>query len=405
MRKYLISLDKVTLIPYFEIVAKLFSFITVIILVSILSIEDYGHYSFTISLVMMLSVIMDGGINNLIFNYSLYDRLNKIALFFVVRNYLSFFSIMIFIVCIYFFNENLIINIIFYSITTYFISTIAFFKMIVRGQGNSSLDLLTIIIEPFFRFIILLIFWLLKVDLNIEIVFVLLLGVSFFSFLVVYRFVIPTYDIRSNTSKKEINFLNILNESIYYLLYYLALIFIMRSEIFYISNKLGIDSVAYYSSALNIYFAIQLFFRSLINSKMKKIMNENRTSKLNSIKRLCFIVTATVFIIIIFSQLIFSIIYPISYFEYNFLLQYIIIGLPFYVMTNMGIQYFNIKFQTQNNFLILSVTALLKLILFLSIEFDNLVHFAYSFIAFEIFLGVLYFIFVLNKLYRIKPNI
>ena len=71
MSKKNILLNKTLLIPSVEIIAKFISFFIVIILAHFLSPSEYGTFNYVASLVLIISVLMDGGINSFIFNKSL----------------------------------------------------------------------------------------------------------------------------------------------------------------------------------------------------------------------------------------------------------------------------------------------------------------------------------------------
>ena len=55
------------LVPFVELFSKALSFISVIIITSLVSVESFGAYYYIVSLVAWASVFMDGGISYYIF--------------------------------------------------------------------------------------------------------------------------------------------------------------------------------------------------------------------------------------------------------------------------------------------------------------------------------------------------
>ena len=85
-KKYAIT---TILIPAAEVFAKLIAFVNILLMIRVLSIDDYADYSYIVSIVLWASVVMDGGFSNLIFNESLRNQLQKINLYFSARFFLS----------------------------------------------------------------------------------------------------------------------------------------------------------------------------------------------------------------------------------------------------------------------------------------------------------------------------
>ena len=119
---------KITTIPIVELLGKGLAFITIIIMTHILSIYDMGNYSIIVTLVMIASVFMDGGINNKIYSSILQEERTKLPQYYMQKIIFSFITVVLVIIYSYL-NYDYWVEIVFLyfndilCITNYFIQT------------------------------------------------------------------------------------------------------------------------------------------------------------------------------------------------------------------------------------------------------------------------------------------
>ena len=76
-------------VPFIEVFSKGISFINILLLIQILKIDDFAIYSYILAIILWASVLMDGGITNLIYNKSLKKEIENINILFSARLVLS----------------------------------------------------------------------------------------------------------------------------------------------------------------------------------------------------------------------------------------------------------------------------------------------------------------------------
>ena len=386
---------KLPLIPLTELLAKGLSFIIIIILTRVLSIEEYGLFNYIVSLVMLLSVLMDGGINNYIFNKSVKNELNEINDYFNSRIVLSFFIICILLLFVFIYEKEYFIYILLYSSFVFFNSTLSFFKMLARGREYKKIDIQTIILDPFFRLLILSILFLLEIKLSLVEVLEVFIGVEIFIFLIIYISIKQYFKIYFSFDNIIFKLKTIILDSKYFLLYYLFFVAIQRIDVLFINNNIGNEGVALFSSAFNLYMVVLLFFSSYLTSGFKSI-SENRENFIRYVKNIVFFYLFIITVIFIFSEFIYTMLYPAEYKGANNYLILLMFSLPFTIISYFGIYYFNYIHKTYFNVMLLAVFFIVKFFFLFLMNLKYIEQYIYMLMIIEIVLGITY-LFLLVK--------
>ena len=382
--------SKTSLVPFVEIFAKSISFANVLLLIRILSIEDYADYSYIVAIVMWSSVLMDGGINSLIYNKSLRGDAKNINNLFSGRFVLSI--IIISILGLYFYNYSpvLFIPATIFAIVTYLSSSSALIKMLARGNGYTSVDIVSILSEPILRLLVLIILFFINdmIALSLwQILFVYLLSGILAYF--INRRILKSY-IELNIELGKINtiidlVLDSLKESKGYLLYYLAFVGIARLDIIFIEKGMSKLDLSLYSSAFNMYQVAQLFFFSLITSKFIEITKK----KFLILKYLIPLLILSVITTYIISPIIYKHLFPTEYVNGYVLLRILILSiipsvLNYYIIT---LNNFNKKVIT--NIVALVIVFLIKYIFYSYVVIEHISDYAFVNITAELLVLVL----------------
>ena len=219
------------LVPFVELFSKALSFISVIIITSLVSVESFGAYYYIVSLVAWASVFMDGGISYYIINKSVKDEIDNLGEYLVSRVIFSLVTILILVVIVAIIRQSYVWYVLLYSFSFLFILLTAFFKIVARTQNKVKLDMTTVVLEPLLRVFILLILFLTLSKVSLELIFSILffssLGAFILSFFYFKKEIQVTLNFRVSIKKMR----NILKETRMYLLMYLFLVGLKRVEI------------------------------------------------------------------------------------------------------------------------------------------------------------------------------
>lgn len=384
-------LGKLPIIPFAELLAKGFSFIIMILLTRLLSIEEYGVFNYIVSLVLLMSVVMDGGINNFVFNKSLQNNIESINIYFNARFFLSLIIIGIFSVSLFVLKVNHLFDIALYSFFVFLNSTLSFFKMLARGRGLKKIDLQNILFDPFFRLILLSILFFVgsKYSLQELLISFAIVEIALFiySFLQIKKYIY----LNIIFSNMLLNIKNVVVESKHFLLYYFFFVMIQRMDVIMISNYINPKSVALFSSAYNLYMVIILFFSSWITSSLfKSISNRSKFFQLLIFTLIIYFIIAIFLFFTI--DIIYTYIYPNEYLAGSSYLKYFLIGLPFMIFTYLSIYSLNYINKQKINMIVFITISTLKLSSLLLLASNQLIVYIYVMVTFEIIMGIIYMI-------------
>ena len=390
-------------VPFVEILAKGISFINVLLLIRIVSIDEYADYSYVLAIVLWASVLMDGGISNLIYNKSLTNNLKSINILFTGRLILSFLVIFLLITFFILRKQELVIITVIITFVVFFSSFSSLIKMFSRGKGYTNVDVVSIISEPIIRLVFLFFVYITLNNFNWQFwqILVLYLLAGIIAFFISFKSI-------TNFFKFEINIKNFksslyqvkesLNESKFYLLYYLMIVGLGRLDIIFI-EKYGLKSdLAIFSSALSLYQVVQLFFFSIITSQFLRIIKNKNYIFKYLIPALLFVIIATQFL----SKYIYNYLFPMEYLNGFEILNYIILAL----FPSVLIYYFIIKNNYLNkvktNFIILSFFFVSKIFIYQYFKSPNLklYYIVYPMIEIALLIGFLLY----SKFYESTSN-
>ena len=390
-------------VPFVEVLSKGISFINILLLIQLLTIEEYAVYSYIIAIVLWSSVLMDGGITNLIYNKSIKKDINNVNVLFSARLILSFFIIFFLVVIFSIKKPELVRILLIISFVIVFSSASSLIKMFARGNGYSDVDLITIITEPLIRLVFLLILYFSVDFINWEfyqvLLFYLLAGfiallINYYKLSKYFRLKIIITDLNSLLLPVK----QTLKESKYYLLYYLMIVGIGRIDIIYIEKFANKTDLALFSSALNIYQVSQLFFFAVITSQFL-ILIKNRSY---IIKYLMPVLIIVIVIVIFISRYFYLYLFPEEYFNGYIVLNYIVLALFPSVLNYYFITRNNYNDQVKANFFILFIFLMIKIGIYQFLKSADLSTYYTIFPLIEAGILITYLMFM--KFYESSPD-
>lgn len=391
MKKHISQhLNKLT--PFVEIFSKALNFIGVLIITRMISVEDFGNYYYVISIVAWLSVFMDGGIGYFIINKSVKGELENLGDYFINRSLFSLLTIGVLIIGSFFFTIDNIYLIILYAFTFLIILMISLLKVVARIQGFYKIDIMIIILEPLFRFIILISIFVTYQEVELSYVFVVLLVSSILSFLGSYYYFNKNIPLTYRRDGILPRMITTLKETKDYLIMYLFLVGLKKVEIVVVEYRFQDKLVGLFSSADNFYSALYLFFTSLILVGIKNFISESKKGKV--VKTLSFIglTITSVIILITVSEYLYSWFYTNKYDGGAAILNILAWSLIATTLSYYFILQNNNREKTYQNAIILSICFILKTLMLLYFPFENLSYFCYAIVSID-FLILLLFIF------------
>lgn len=392
-------LNKILTIPILELLAKVIAFIAIIAMTHILPISEMGTYSLIVTMVMIVSVFMDGGINNKIYSAILQGRKGDLSEYYAQKIIFSF--IVIFSIIIYsYFRYSYWIEISLYILMTFFTSQIVLYKTIYRANQIKRMDAVAILIDPISKLLILAPIYLLVKEIALSPLLLFFLIGSIVAYLIVknisnrhcghFKFYVPRWDEFSET----------LREIKFFILFYFLYILFQRIDVLFIEKFLNVNQVAIYFSAYNLYAAIIIFITAIVSSSFPKIKHYSTLDKILYFKRYYwayfFLLPVGYFII----PTIYPYIYPSEYVSGSKVLFWLLCSIPFVFISYFTIYNLNfLNLESKNIFPILTILVfkLMTFVLFVE-KFNNVVVFAKVYIAFEALLSLFFMsIYYLNS--------
>ena len=353
------------LIPFVELISKGLSFIGVILITRMISVESFGLYYYVISVVAWASVIMDGGISYYAINRSINDDVDSLGSLLSYRFLFSFITVLFVVFIFYFLKPTILIEIALYGLTFIAVLMTAFFKIISRTQGFLNTDFLTVITEPVLRILFLLIAFVFYESVELNHVFFILLISAIISFSVCYKSFLKNTALKLEFGFRLSGMIGVLKETKYFMLMYFFLVGYKRIEVLLIDFKFGDTDTGLFSSADNFYSSAYLFFTSLILVGIKDYLVHKKQEKIKQFFYVLALVSLSVLIINFGSETLYDIIYKPAYFEgakYLKTLSYSLLFTPFIYYLILKNNHEN---KTKQNFLILTFGFAFKAILLL----------------------------------------
>ena len=385
------------IIPIAEVLAKAISFINILLLIRIFSIDEYADYSYLISIILWASVLMDSGINDLIYNKSLKNDSNDLNELFTGKVVLS--VIVVFLLSIFLFLKKplLIIPGFILSWVIVFTSLTALIKMYSRGNHYTENDLVTIFTEPLIRlvFLVVVYFTMSTFSWSFEHVLLLFLLAGILAYTYSYFQLIKKYHFQlllAHFKEPAMKIKKILNKTRFFLLYYLMLIGLQRLDIIMLDKYGTKTDLALFSTSITIYQVIYLFFYALITAKILFLINNKKYLTRYILPGLLLIVLAT----FIISPFLYQFLFPQVYFNGHKVLNYLMISIIPAVFSLYFIIKNNFKGKMKLNFYFLAVVFMFKFITYQVLKPNDLSVY-YTIYGIMEFLLVLLFILYQNR--------
>ena len=385
------------IIPIAEVIAKAISFANVLLLIRIFSIDEYADYSYLISIILWASVLMDSGINDLIYNKSLKKDSKDLNELFTGKVVLSIIVVFLLSIFLIFKKPILIIPGFILSWVIVFTSLTALIKMYSRGNHYTENDLVTIFTEPLIRlvFLIVVYFTIPTFSWSFEQVLLLYLLAGILAYTYSYFQLIKKYHFKlltANLKEPLLKIKKILNKTRYFLLYYLMLIGLQRLDIIMLDKYGTKTNLALFSTSITIYQVIYLFFYALITAKILFLINNKKYLIQYILPGLLLIVLVT----FIISPFVYQFLFPQAYFNGYKVLNYLIISIIPAVFSLYFIIKNNFRGEMKLNFYFLAIVFMIKFITYRILKPTDLSVY-YTVYGIMEFLLVLLFIFYQNR--------
>ena len=381
------------IIPIAEVIAKAISFINILLLIRILSIDEYADYSYMISIILWASVLMDSGINDLVYNKSLLKDSSNFNRLYSSKIYLSLIIIIFLFLYFSLYEPELSSSAIILSFVILFSSLSSFLKMYSRGNGIVSVDITTIITEPLIRFLLLITIYLLSSTISLTswqfFLVYLLAGILAFSYN--YLQLLPYYRFNleiESFKKVSKNILQTLSKTKYFFLYYLMFIGLQRIDIILIEKYSTKEDLAIFSTAITLFQVAHLFFYSLLTSKYLTFYKNKKVLYRFLLPGLLSIVILSQVLSIFIYKYLFPVEYSYGYHTFNI----IIISLIPSVFSLYFILKNNYKSKTKINFYILLFIFLVKFIVYQYLKPEEIDIYAKIYVIIEILLVIIFMI-------------
>lgn len=379
-------------IAFSELVSKGFNFLTILILIKIVSAENYGVYSYAISIASVAIIFSDLGFSWYAFNDSLNTKsnivLNKIISFKAI-----FSSVVVFLAPLIFVRTYELFILFFLVLAS--LSITSFNRnilMIHRAKMNIFEDNILILFEPTLRLALMVVLWSFFNDVSISIICMGFLGIGVLSLSINYLISSKLLLKFQTLNRREI--IELLKKTSPFFFYYLFHVSIVRIDIIFLEKFANYQSVAQYSASFTILLTIVMVFNAAMSSNFLKSI------KLTFFKVGQFILLASIPTIIctrLFSADIFGLLFPEAYSSSSQIINNLILSIPFTTAT--------FWFTIRNNFLkrqninvvVYFISFVLKLAFLLYYKPNDPLIFSKLYIGFEVITLILMLVIVKFK--------
>ncbi|SHG58793.1 lipopolysaccharide biosynthesis protein [Flagellimonas flava] len=359
--------------------AKAISFVVIILLTRVLTIEEYGVYNFSIAIASWFLVISDTGIGWFVFNKAL-DK-NKGQLNLAINSRLIQSILVLFIVPLLF-NATRESFLIAFLITFFFLNTgfVKFLQTMFRGFGHNKNDMILATAEPLIRLMFLASVYFLNIEINLLqvcMVFsiiglmltVLFLGVNVKK--LGYQLALPKWQ----------EYTVLLGQTKIYFLYQFFQVGTARLDVFFLEKYLGAKGVAIYSSAYNLYAALTLFFLAAITANIKFLFGKMQ------LRYFLFLIIGAALVAVLYKFYFiewFTVIYPKEYVQGSFLMLIFLFCLPFYAGYQLKLFHNNYVGKTSLTAITFGIVFFSKLICYFLLDLRTPMNATMYFCVFEV---------------------
>lgn len=386
---------KKIVIPASELVAKGVTFLIILLLANQLSTDEFGSYNYIVSIVMIISVFLDAGINNYAFDKSLKNETRELSKLFVIKVELSIIICCVSLIFFWVFFQSSFLELFLFTLYIGITSLLFLLKFIARGQGIVKVDLQSILIDPILKLLGVLVLFLAG-GLTLQNVFIIYLVSGTVSILYVAFSSKEALPEALNKLYGPKQILKLLIKSKYFIYYYLLMILIQRLDIIYIERYFGFTELGLYSSAFNILLIIQLLCRSTITSRLASIFRSEKKKYKDVIMALFGSIVMVVSLYLL-SPYLFKFIFPLEHIGSSGYLQLLLVSIPFYVINLIFVYYNNYIDRVTTNGTVMSIAFLIKLWLLHFLELNSINVFIFQFVGVEIICSALFLFFYFKR--------
>gem|GEM_PF-6835415 len=393
----MLKINSQSVVPISELFGKAISLLYILLLTRVVSVSDMGVYSYCISLIMISSVFMDGGLTNKAYILSLKQELGEINNYFNLRIVLCIVTI--FILFVYEkLTSSYSFEVLVLASNITLVSTFSFYKMLYRGAGLIRHDIFLILVDPLTKLLSVLVAFAVLMNnkqiefIDLSYVLISLLVFSLLENIYFFKKIGGYFSLSLDLIKFKTLVLS-MKSSYLYTLYYFSFILFQRVDVFFIKKYIDINNVAVFFSAYNIYSALIMFYVSSITSSYPKEPIDSFLKILLKYKKLFLLSLINIICVFSLSDNFYSLVYPDQYYDGSNILMIISLSLPFMVVNNLYIVFFNVKDKTIYNFVAVSFIVMAKVLFYFCFKITDLHTFAINYAVFEIFLTAVFTIF------------
>ncbi|NER18909.1 oligosaccharide flippase family protein [Spongiivirga citrea] len=374
------------LVPIFEMGAKAISFVVIILLTRIISVEDYGVYSFSIAIASWFTVFADMGVGWYAFNNAVKKDSSLLDLSINSRLFQSLF--VLFVIPLLFFGTTNSFLITF-LVTFFFLNTgfVKFLQTMFRGLEESRNDIILVSSEPLARLVLMIVLYVFKIEVTL-----LQVCVGFSLIGLVLTIIFLAINLKKLNFKLFIpplkDYISLIGKTKYYFLYQFFQVGIGRMDIFFLEKYFDFKQVAYFYSAYNLYNAATLFVLAYITVNLKSLFSKIR------FKYFLLFLAVNIILIIVYNNYLknlYTIIYPKDYELGSSILAIIGLALPFYAGYQLKLFHNNYKNRTLNTVIVFAIAFCLKILIYFVLNASSLYFVAIVFATFEAIIFLLIF--------------
>lgn len=285
--------------------------------------EEYGVYSYVISIASVIIIFSDLGFSWFSFNHSVKNE-SAVAIQKIISLKAILSLALIFIAPLLFVNNKEFFFVFLLVIATIIIS--AFNRnilMIHRAKQNTFEDNILILFEPTLRIIVMIILSNALKDISIELVCLGFLAIGVLSLLVNY---LISKKLLLHFQKLDISeTISLLKKTAPFFLYYLFHVSIVRVDTIFLEKFANLTGVAQYNASFTILLTIVMVINAATSSNFVRVL---KLTPVKIIQLVLLFSVPTIFITILFSDQIFSFIFPEEYALSSQIINVLIFSVP-----------------------------------------------------------------------------
>lgn len=306
-----------------ELISKVFNFITLLLLIKTVTPEEYGVYSYVISISSIIIIFSDLGFSWFSFNHSVKNE-SAMALQKIISLKAILSLALIFIAPLLFVNKKELFWVFLLVLATIIIS--AFNRnilMIHRAKQNTFEDNILILFEPTLRIIVMIILSNALEDISVELVCLGFLAIGVLSLLVNF---LVSKKLHLHFQQLDISeTIILLKKTSPFFLYYLFHVSIVRVDTILLEKFANLKGVAQYNVSFTILLTIVMVINAATSSNFARVL---KLTPLKLTQIVLLLSVPTIFFTRLFSDQIFSFIFPEEYALSSQIINVLIFSIP-----------------------------------------------------------------------------